>query len=55
MSKFNKAIVAFLVAVVAFIRSFFGIDLGIDDPTATAIVGAITTFLVWAVPNREPK
>jgi hypothetical protein len=52
MSKYNKAIVAFLIAIVAFVRSFFGVDLGIDDATATAIVGAITTALVYWVPNR---
>lgn len=55
MSRYNKFFVALVVAFFAFVRSFFGIDLGVDDATATAIVGAIGAFLVWLVPNRDPK
>ena len=55
LSRFNKLWVALIVAFFAFIRSYTGIDLGVDDATATAIAGAIGAFLVWLVPNREPK
>lgn len=53
MARYNKFIVALIVALFAFIRSYTGFDLGVDDTTATAIVGAIGAFLVWLVPNKE--
>lgn len=55
MTRLNKMWAALIVAFVAWVRSYFGIDLGIDDATATAIVGGITTFLVWLIPNSEKK
>lgn len=55
MTRFNKFWAAAVMAVVAFIRSYFGIDLGVDDATANAIVAAITALLVWLIPNREAK
>lgn len=55
MSKFNKFWAAAVMAVVAFIRSYFGIDLGVDDATANAIVAAFTALLVWLIPNKAPK
>ncbi|WP_273794149.1 hypothetical protein [Brucella intermedia] len=53
MSKYNKFWAAAVMAVVAFIRSYFGIDLGVDEATANAIVAAITALLVWLIPNRR--
>ncbi|HEU4986852.1 MAG TPA: hypothetical protein VFT89_07285 [Rhizobiaceae bacterium] len=55
LTSYDKFLVALIVAIVAFIRSYSGIDLGIDDATATAIVGAIGAFLVWLVPNRKAE
>jgi len=55
MARYSKFIVALIVALVAFIRVYFGIDIGVDDATATAIVGAIGAFLVWLVPNKEKQ
>lgn len=49
---YAKFWVALIMALLAFIRSYTGLDLGVDDATATAIVMAITAFLVWLVPNR---
>lgn len=54
MAAYNKLWVALVVAILAFLRSYTGIDLGVDDATATAIVGAIGAFLVWLVPNKPP-
>ena len=54
MASYNKFWVALVVAIVAFLRSFTGIDLGVDDATATAIVGAVGAFLIWLIPNK-PK
>lgn len=55
MGRYAKFWVAAIMALVAFIRSYTGFDLGVDDVTANAIVGAVTAFLVWLVPNREAK
>jgi len=54
VSKYNKFLAAAVMAVVAFIRSYFGIDLGVDDATANAIVAAFTALLVWLIPNKAP-
>lgn len=54
MSKYNKFLAAAVMALVAFIRSYFGIDLGVDDTAATAIVAAFTALLVWLIPNKQP-
>jgi hypothetical protein len=45
--------VALIMAFVAWLRAYTGFDLGIDDATAAAIVGAITAGLVWLVPNKQ--
>ncbi|MCA0279067.1 MAG: hypothetical protein LCH86_23985 [Proteobacteria bacterium] len=55
MGRHAKFWVAVIMALVAFIRSYTGLDLGVDDVTANAIVGAVTALLVWLVPNREMK
>ncbi len=55
MGRFNKFWIALIVAIFAFLRSYTGFDLGVDDTTATAIVGAIGAFLVWLVPNKAAK
>ena len=55
MTRFNKFWAAAVMALVAFIRSYFGIDLGVDDTAATAIVAAFTALLVWLIPNKPPE
>lgn len=52
MARYNKFWVALLVAIFAFVRSYTGFDFGVDDATATAIVGAIGALLVWLIPNK---
>jgi len=48
--------VAVAMAVVAFVRVYAGIDLGLDEATATAVLGGIGALLVWLVPNvRTPS
>lgn len=45
--------VALAMAAVAFVRVQFGIDLGLDEETATAIIGGVTALLVWLIPNKQ--
>ncbi len=52
---YNKFWAALIMAGVAWARAHYNIDLGIDEPTATAIVGAITALVVFAVPNKHRK
>lgn len=55
MGRYAKFWVALIMALVAFIRSYTGFDLGVDDATATGIVSAVGALLVWLVPNKEAK
>ena len=52
MSAYSKFIVAIIMAIVAWVRAAYDIDLGIDEATATALVGAVTAILVYIVPNK---
>lgn len=49
---YNKFWVALLMAVVAFLRARYDIDLGLDEDSAAALVGAVTAVLVYLVPNK---
>ena len=55
MGAYNKLYVAAGMAVVAYLRTAYGLDLGLDEANTTALVGAVTAVLVWAVPNRPPE
>ena len=52
MSAYNKFIAAIVMMIANGVRSYYGIDLGVDEATATSLAGGITAALVWAVPNR---
>lgn len=45
--------VAIIMAVVQFVQIYFGFDPGLDQATATAIVGGVGALLVWLVPNKR--
>lgn len=45
--------VAIIMAIVQFVQIYFGLDLGLDQATATAIVGGVGALLVWLVPNKR--
>lgn len=47
--------VAVAMAAVAFLRVYAGIDLGLDEATATAVIGGIGALLVWLVPNLKSE
>lgn len=52
MALYNKFIVTVCMAVLEWIRVTYNIDLGLDESTVTALVGAVTALLVYAVPNK---
>ena len=52
MSAYNKFVVAVCMAVLEWIRVTYNIDLGLDESTVTAVVGAVTAILVYVVPNK---
>jgi hypothetical protein len=56
VTTFDKAIVAVLSGLFFFLGQFFGIGFFADmsPETFTAIAGAVTTVLVWLVPNAAP-
>lgn len=47
--------VAAVMAVAEFVRIQYGLDLGLDEATVTAIMGGVTALLVWLIPNAKPK
>jgi hypothetical protein len=47
--------VALAMGIVQFVRIQYGIDIGLDEATATAIIGGIGALLVWWVPNLAEK
>ncbi len=52
MTKFNKAWVALLMAGVYFLNTKYGVAIPLNEAEANLVVGLVTSFLVWAVPNK---
>ena len=53
MGRYNKAIVALVMAIIAIVQQATGINLGLDETTVTGLIGAVAAVLVYAVPNAE--
>lgn len=49
MTKYNKAIAAFIGAILSFSAVQWGLD--VTPEIQLSIVTAVTTLLTWAVPN----
>ncbi len=47
--------VALVMALVQFANIYMGLDIGLDQETATAIITGIGAALVWLVPNAKPN
>jgi hypothetical protein len=52
MLKYSKFIVAGVMAVVQFVRTYSGVDLGLDETTVSSVISAFTAILVYLVPNK---
>lgn len=52
-TKYDKAIVAFLVPLIVLVNQKWGLSLPVDDETVGALVAALTAAAVWATPNKQ--
>ena len=48
---YNKFWIAAVMAALSFAKSYYNIDIGVDEITASNLIAALTALLVWAVPN----
>jgi hypothetical protein len=53
ISKYDKAIVALVMAVLGIAAQATGLNFGLDEATVTTIVGLVTSALVFIVPNKK--
>jgi multisubunit Na+/H+ antiporter MnhF subunit len=51
-TAYDKAIVPILMGIIACINQRYGFHLNADPAALTAIVGAISTLIVYFVPNK---
>lgn len=51
MLSYSKFLVAVVMAALSFAKSYYNIDVGVDEITAQNLIAALTAVLVWAVPN----
>lgn len=51
-TSIDKAITAFVMAVLFFLDQFAGLHFGLDEGTVSTIAAALSPFLVWLIPNR---
>jgi hypothetical protein len=54
LSQYNKFLIALTMAGLSFAKSYFNIDIGVDEVTAGNLIAALTAILVYMVPNA-PK
>jgi len=52
MSQYDKAIVAILIPLIAWLNQKYGFKFPVDADTLSAIVGMITAAAVYLVPNK---
>jgi hypothetical protein len=51
-TTFDKALVALVMALLSILNLSFGIDIGLDEATVSAIIAALTPLAVYLWPNR---
>ncbi len=52
MARYNKFWVAALILGGNFVRSRYGLELGIDEQLANDLASGLAAGLVWLVPNK---
>jgi hypothetical protein len=53
-TSIDKAITAFIMALISILSLAFNINIGIDPTTLSGIIAALTPFLVYFIPNKKP-
>ncbi len=53
ITSIDKALVAVIMGLLSILNLKFGFNLGIDEATVSAIIAAVTPFLVWLTPNKQ--
>lgn len=49
----DKALVALVMGALSLMNLVFGWNLGVSPETVSAIIAAVTPFLVYFIPNRS--
>jgi hypothetical protein len=52
IGSYNKALVALLVPLIAFLNQRWGLALPMDPDTLSALVGLVTALAVYLTPNK---
>lgn len=55
MGLYAKFWIALIMAGVSFSKSYFEIDIGVDEITASNLIAALTAILVYFVPNKSAE
>ena len=53
MQKYNKAIVALVMALIGVANTFFNTSIAITPETVNTVVALLTPLLVYWIPNRS--
>jgi hypothetical protein len=53
-TRYDKFFAALVVAAASFVRSYTGVDIGIDDATAAQLAQLLMAAVVFLIPNK-PK
>lgn len=51
-TSFDKALVALVMGVLSILNLKFGVNLGIEESTVSAVIAALTPFIVYFWPNK---
>lgn len=55
LTQYNKAFVAIIMVLVYLLNKKYGIELPVDDQTATVILGMLISALTYVIPNSHPE
>lgn len=53
LAQYNKAFVPLIMALIYFLNAQFGIEIPLDESTVVILIGVITSFITWLIPNKE--
>ncbi len=53
LAQYNKAFVPLVMTLIYFFNAQFGIEIPLDESTVVILIGVVTSFITWLVPNKE--